>query len=69
MPTEIQVTQNTTQVVTSARPTEIANGGERVTMIIKDGGGRGPAGDPGIYVGDTPPDDPAENQLWLDTSQ
>lgn len=31
-------------------------------------GRKGDTGNPGIYVGDTPPPDPQENDLWLDTS-
>lgn len=31
-------------------------------------GRRGIDGDPGIHVGPTPPEDPKENDLWLDTS-
>lgn len=64
MTTKIEIAQNTTQLVPSA-----SAAGGKVTIIVKDGGGRGPAGDPGIYVGESPPDDPAENQLWLDISE
>lgn len=41
----------------------------RVEVGIGLPGEKGNTGNPGIYVGDTPPPDPEENDLWLDTSE
>lgn len=40
----------------------------RVEVGVGPPGRKGDTGNPGIYVGPTPPPDPQENDLWLDTS-